>query len=59
MVDEIGQIGQLRVIEEGNHFDKSSGIPDFRHHFIYGRASAIPVVDTTVTGEFIWCNRYN
>ena len=48
---EIGKIGQLRVIEEGNHFDKSSGIPDFRQHFIYGRASAIPVVDTTITGS--------
>ena len=48
--NEIGAVGQLRVIEEGNHFDKSSGIPFFRHHFIYGRASAIPVVDTTVTG---------
>ena len=50
--NDIGTIGQLRVIEEGNHFDKSSGIPDFRHHFIYGRASGIPVVDTTVTGDF-------
>ena len=30
--DSIGQIGSLRVIEEGNHFDKSSGIPEFRHH---------------------------
>jgi len=49
--NEIGKIGQLRVIEEGNHFDKSSGIPDFRNHFIFGRASAIPVVDTTVTGD--------
>ena len=49
--DKIGSVGQLRVIEEGNHFDKSSGIPDFRHHFIYGRASGIPVVDTTVTGD--------
>ena len=48
---EIGKIGQLRVIEEGNHFDKSSGIPGFRQHFIYGRASAIPVVDTTITGS--------
>jgi hypothetical protein len=48
--DKIGSIGQLRIIEEGNHFDKSSGIPDFRNHFIYGRASGIPVVDTTVTG---------
>ena len=50
--NDIGTIGQLRVIEEGNHFDKSSGIPDFRNHFIYGRASGIPVVDTTVTGDF-------
>ena len=49
--DSIGSIGQLRVIEEGNHFDKSSGIPEFNHHFIYGRASGIPVVDTTVTGD--------
>ena len=48
--NSIGSIGQLRVIEEGNHFDKSSGIPYFRNHFIFGRASAIPVVDTTVTG---------
>ena len=49
--DKIGSIGQLRVIEEGNHFDKSAGIPDFRNHFIYGRATGIPIVDTTVTGE--------
>ena len=48
--DSIGTIGKLRVIEEGNHFDKSNGIPDYRNHFIYGRASGVPVVDTTVTG---------
>ena len=50
--DSIGTIGKLRVIQQGNHFDKSSGIPDYRNHFIYGRASATPVVDTTVTGDF-------
>ncbi len=49
---DIGKIGSLRVIESGNHFNKSSGIPEFRHHFIYGRASATPIVDTTVTGDF-------
>ncbi len=49
---DIGKIGSLRVIESGNHFNKSSGIPDFRHHFIFGRASATPIVDTTVTGDF-------
>ena len=38
------------LIKEGNHFDKSNGIPDYRNHFIYGRASGVPVVDTTVTG---------
>ena len=48
----IGTIGQLRVIEEGNHFNKSNGIPDFKHKFIFGRASALPVVDTTLTGDF-------
>ena len=50
--DSIGTIGKLRVIQEGNHFDKSKGIPDYQNHFIYGRASATPVVDTTVTGGF-------
>jgi len=48
----IGTIGQLRVIQPGNHFDKSNGIPDFKHKFIFGRASANPVVDTTLTGDF-------
>ena len=47
----IGTIGQLRVIEQGNHFDKSEGIPNFDHHFIFGRASATLVVDTTITGD--------
>ena len=51
--DSIGQISSLRVIEEGNHFDKSSGIPEFRHHFIFGRASATPIVDTTVTETLV------
>ena len=45
----IGTIGQLRVIEQGNHFDKSEGIPNFDHHFIF--TSATPVVDTTITGD--------
>ena len=49
--DNIGSIGKLRVIETGNHFDKSQGIPNFNHHFIIGRMSANPVVDTTVTGS--------
>ena len=48
----IGTIGQLRVTQPGNHFDKSNGIPDFKHKFIFGRASALPVVDTTLTGDF-------
>ena len=48
--DSIGKIGKLRVIEEGNHFDKSSGIPNYQNHFIYGRASGTPVINTTVTG---------
>lgn len=50
--NEIGKIGSLRVIESGSHFDKSTGIPEFRHHFIFGRASATPIVDTTVIGDF-------
>ena len=48
----IGTIGQLRVTQPGNHFNKSNGIPDFKHKFIFGRASALPVVDTTLTGDF-------
>ena len=48
----IGTIGQLRVTQPGNHFDKSNGIPDFHHKFIFGRASAQPIVDTTLTGDF-------
>ena len=49
--DSIGRIGQLRVIQEGNHFDKSKGIPDFVSHFIVGDVSGSPVVDTTATGS--------
>ena len=49
--DSIGSIGKLRVIESGNHFDKSQGIPDFSHHFLIGRISANPVAGATVTGS--------
>ena len=49
--DSIGRIGKLRVIEEGNHFDKSKGIPDFVSHFIVGSVSSSPTVDTTATGD--------
>ena len=49
--DSIGSIGKLRVIESGNHFDKSQGIPNFSHHFLIGRISANPVAGATVTGS--------
>ena len=49
--NDIGSVGKLRVIESGNHFDKSQGIPDFSHHFIIGRISANPVAGATVTGS--------
>ena len=48
--DSIGSIGKLRVIEAGNHFNKSQGIPNYAHHFIIGRMSANPVAGATVTG---------
>ena len=49
--DNIGSVGKLRVIETGNHFNKSQGIPNFNHHFIIGRMSANPIAGTTVTGS--------
>ena len=49
--NDIGSVGKLRVIESGNHFDKSQGIPDFSHHFLIGRMSANPVAGATVTGS--------
>ena len=49
--NNIGSVGKLRVIESGNHFDKSQGIPDFSHHFLIGRMSANPVAGATVTGS--------
>ena len=49
--NDIGSVGKLRVIESGNHFDKSQGIPDFSHHFLIGRISANPVAGATVTGS--------
>ncbi len=47
----IGTVGELRIIDEGNHFDKSNGITNFTNHFIIGRQSAQPVLNTTVTGD--------
>jgi len=49
--DSIGTVGQLRVIEPGNHFNKSNGLTEFTNHFIFGRQSAQPVLNTTVTGD--------
>ena len=49
--NDIGSIGKLRVIESGNHFNKSQGIPDFNHHFVIGRISTNPLAGTTVTGS--------
>ena len=49
--DSIGSIGKLRVIESGNHFNKSQGIPNYAHHFIIGRMSANPVAGASVTGS--------
>ena len=49
--DNIGSVGKLRVIETGNHFNKSQGIPNFNHHFLIGRMSANPIAGTTVTGS--------
>ena len=49
--NDIGSVGKLRVIESGNHFNKSQGIPDFSHHFVIGRISTNPLAGTTVTGS--------
>jgi len=49
---DIGTIGKLRVQEEGNHFNKSGGIPDYPHKMIISAPSSSLVVATTVTGAF-------
>ena len=50
--NDIGSIGKLRVVTEGNHFNKSGGIPDYAHKMIIGNISAVPTVATTLLGNF-------
>ena len=49
--NEIGSIGKLRVVTEGNHFNKSGGIPNYEHKMIVGEISAVPTTSATLTGN--------
>ena len=50
--DNIGKAGKLRIITEGNHFDKSGGLTNWPVRMVVENISANPIVATTLTGGF-------
>ena len=47
---DIGTAGKLRIITEGNHFDKSGGLPSWPQRMVIENVSAPLIADTTITG---------
>ena len=48
---DIGTAGKLRIITEGNHFDKSGGLPSWPQRMVVESVSSALVANTTVTGS--------